>query len=721
VRNPSRFTLIDVQPLQPAAARAMGIDVFGGELDPDTLDKLDRAAGIPFFIEAAIHGAHASTPDEAISHRVSQLPVATSEVMSLAAVIGGGFDLTTIAVLADRSVRDIVRAVEPAIERGLVRSTGGGGYEFVHDLIRAAVLEDLPPPLRTPLHREIAEALATAGAESSVVAHHLVNGARPGDEDVAERIRSLCDDVVRRDAALAAELLDRASRLCRTGSPTWAATTADRVVALQWAGRAADALDLANESVTIPMPPAESARMRISRATSLGLVNDLVASADEYRRILDEGGLDDVTRAQVTAELATLDAWGVDRGRARESIDAAVATARTAGATQAELQSLCARSTIELFDGQVGAAVASARAAVERGRGFAGLAPARELYLGLALAGADEHEESDFWFRSGHAAAEAISDLWLVSRYQLAWMAVRLNTGDWEPAMVDAEAVITLHQDTGMGTGMPQAPAIAGIIAIRRGAPPGVIARYRALSAQNAAEGAEPSGLLYAGWFEGLVAEHEGRTDDALATLETLDAMVADSAPLVRMWVAPDLIRVLLDSGESERAVQLVRSLSPFAERMGVASALGTVRLCAGLVAVASGDGHAWALLTDAADLLLGARWKPLAAVALDALSQLNPTRRDDRQRILRSELGIASNDPRGHGRSESASRSDPRSTLTPVERTVAELVADGLANARIAVRLGISKRTVEYHVSNLYMKLGVTNRVAVASLIRSR
>ena len=41
-----------------------------------------------------------------------------------------------------------------------------------------------------------------------------------------------------------------------------------------------------------------------------------------------------------------------------------------------------------------------------------------------------------------------------------------------------------------------------------------------------------------------------------------------------------------------------------------------------------------------------------------------------------------------------------------------------GPANPAIAGELGLSKRTVEYDVSNIYMKLAVTSSVAVARLV---
>lgn len=63
----------------------------------------------------------------------------------------------------------------------------------------------------------------------------------------------------------------------------------------------------------------------------------------------------------------------------------------------------------------------------------------------------------------------------------------------------------------------------------------------------------------------------------------------------------------------------------------------------------------------------------------------------------------------------EVAGSLDPRSTLSPREREVYDLVCAGLSNREIASRFFISEATVKVHVHHLFDKLGIRSRTALA------
>ena len=63
---------------------------------------------------------------------------------------------------------------------------------------------------------------------------------------------------------------------------------------------------------------------------------------------------------------------------------------------------------------------------------------------------------------------------------------------------------------------------------------------------------------------------------------------------------------------------------------------------------------------------------------------------------------------------------SHPLDELTPREREVIELVANGLSNFEIGQRLGLTEKTIKHYMTNILGKLHVRSRVDVA-LMASR
>src|SRR5262249_38374554 len=62
----------------------------------------------------------------------------------------------------------------------------------------------------------------------------------------------------------------------------------------------------------------------------------------------------------------------------------------------------------------------------------------------------------------------------------------------------------------------------------------------------------------------------------------------------------------------------------------------------------------------------------------------------------------------------------ETRDDLTAQERQIAELARDGLSNPEIGARLFLSPRTVEWHLRNVFIKLGIRSRRELANALPS-
>jgi len=66
------------------------------------------------------------------------------------------------------------------------------------------------------------------------------------------------------------------------------------------------------------------------------------------------------------------------------------------------------------------------------------------------------------------------------------------------------------------------------------------------------------------------------------------------------------------------------------------------------------------------------------------------------------------------------ANRPNPIDELTSREQEVLNLVAQGLSNKRIALKLGVHEKTVKQHMTHIFAKLGTSNRTEAAMVLRN-
>ena len=189
---------------------------------------------------------------------------------------------------------------------------------------------------------------------------------------------------------------------------------------------------------------------------------------------------------------------------------------------------------------------------------------------------------------------------------------------------------------------------------------------------------------------------------------------VPADVPLARLPALEVLTGTALALGDVDRAGGASAELTAIAELVGTPSIQAAVDHSAAQVAAATGEHDvARVRFEDAVDAYhrSGCRFEAersrlalaetLAALGRDA----DAAREADLARARLAELGAATS----HG-------GGSRGVITPREREVLGLVAEGLTNPQIAERLVISEHTVHRHVANLLGKLGVPSRAAAAA-----
>ena len=77
--------------------------------------------------------------------------------------------------------------------------------------------------------------------------------------------------------------------------------------------------------------------------------------------------------------------------------------------------------------------------------------------------------------------------------------------------------------------------------------------------------------------------------------------------------------------------------------------------------------------------------------------------------------------DPTIAGQALDALRAPRHLRITEREREILRLLADGLSNKAIGMRLGIAERTVKFHVGEILGRLGASNRAQAVAIAQQR
>ena len=206
------FDLLPLPGLASAGiAELVGLHV--GARPPDTVAELlwRTTDGNPFFLDTLVAHldavAHvraddgrwvtaaeldqAGVPGEArdvIKRRLAALSSDVRDVLEVASVIGLVFEESVIRGVLGFDAAATVASLDTTIRGGLVREIGVGRYEFVHAIVRQAVLDDQSQTGRARRHWMVAEMLGHhAPQRIGEIAQHYVAGAAIGEPTIVVR------------------------------------------------------------------------------------------------------------------------------------------------------------------------------------------------------------------------------------------------------------------------------------------------------------------------------------------------------------------------------------------------------------------------------------------------------------------------------------------------------------------------------------------------------
>ncbi len=225
-------------------------------------------------------------------------------------------------------------------------------------------------------------------------------------------------------------------------------------------------------------------------------------------------------------------------------------------------------------------------------------------------------------------------------------------------------------------------------------------------------------------WLLGVLAQVDERHDDARAHLEASRTLSTDPRmpfPLGRSLLG--LAQLAEQDGDLDKAWELAHDslelLDDYGDRSGAATALETIAE----LAVSLGEPERSLRLLAASERFhteSGIARFPLEADrfghARDAVHAALGTTgaaacwEEGGQLSLDDAVGYAL-----RGRGERQRPHIGWASLTPVERDVVRLVAEGHTNAEIGRRLFISVNTVKYHLTHVYAKVAVEGRTELA------
>ncbi|MGW4215296.1 LuxR C-terminal-related transcriptional regulator [Lentzea sp. NPDC004789] len=630
------------------------------------------------------------------------------------AVLGSGLsDAAALAGLDRATARHVTRSLR---RLGLLSTSG-----FAHPGVRAAVEETMTARELEETQIRSARFLHDSGRPAEEVAHQLLGITRPLGPWVVEVLR------VAADTALRSGSPESAARWLRRALLDTSADGEDRAKVLVDLATAVRGFDVqaAVRSISYAVPLLREPRDRAAaliRLTPAVMGNAPEAVLSLLRRagaeLGDPAGLDPVGR-----ELALRVEARVRYAGSTERAELARAAARLTGigpdapmSTGAERELLAVllhSATISVGKPADEVAVLAARL-LDHEPAFSPHSLSCAPLLVSCLAAADAPGVTTRWLDQALETARSRGDSADEAMIRSEQALAHLVSGQVEAATLAAADAVALGAGDRSAVGTSAAVVLAGV-ALQLRDP---VLTDQAL---NFAVTVPVDDCLSAvmGLLQASSAALRGDLPGAAMTLMECGVRLDRSGwrnPVLYPWrSALALIKNRL--GETEEAIALAEEERLIAQDWGAPSGVGRAWRVLGAV---TGGAPGTEMTCRAVEVLEESAHALELVLAVRQLARL--TGHEDLWRRclgIAEEIGADIIAAQARTALGGETRTGEGTRLTPSERRVAQLAADGRSNQEIADELAVTPRTVEKHLTNTYRKLGVSRRTELAAALR--
>jgi DNA-binding CsgD family transcriptional regulator len=738
-------------PLDGASMQQLCTHVLQATADDSILALTTRAQGNPFLLEQLLlamssadqirttGGIATVTGSElpagfvaAVDQRLRGLSPPARTLLASGSLFGRPFSVHAAAQLAGVPATDLFAAAREVLAAEILVAADDR-LIFVHELLRKAIYDHIPAPIRAAMHRDAAGVVRSEGCSAVEIAEHLVRSGSTGDREAVRTLRTAAAEVSARAPGTAADLIMRALGMLGEHDETRSQLAADAVGPLALAGRLTEAREVGEAALQGNLDPATEATTLLGLAEALKHAGQNEATVSYADRALARPGVPDRTRAGLHAIAAHALLWGDDLGRADAAGAAADRIGMECGEFSAAVFGRTARSVVAKAQGHLDLALTHAEQAVALADDQAGPALHRHprIWLGAALSAVDRLDEAVTALSVGRQEAERLGTAWSVPLWHFYLASSLLALGDLDSATAEAEAGQAVAAGlTAVQMSMPLLGLLTRVAVIRDQRP---LARKHLRSMQALIDEGVTAAPEDLAWSLATMHESEQKPDAAVAALSVLYDQLPDR--LLLLTTDPNcaalMVRTARATGDLDRATAAADAAQILADRNP------TVRGLAGMAA------HARGLLTGDIDALRTAvesyRDSPRRLDRAQALEDGAQAERDagDRPRAVelletaldlyracganratkRTERNLRTLGVRGPARTFAAGGSTIAG-LTAAELAVARRVGEGLTNRQVGEELFISHHTVDSHLRKAFQKLGVNSRVELSRLM---